>query len=146
MGDIPSTWCLVHPTNFDQPKHNRGILDWINVSPSCRISKICCSCCCCFCVFFYLKKPNKKNKKKQKSYWRLVCKNEQKLTTSGEPTQPESKSRTKCWLLMLSTLTSVIHLEKAIGGVTLLEFGFTFVRVKYWEPMVELGQCSWIVC
>jgi len=38
-------------------------------------------------------------------------------------------------------LTHGIHPKKAIGGDTLLAFGFTYVKVKYCKPMVDLGMC-----
>lgn len=43
-------------------------------------------------------------------------------------------------LVRLSIITHAIHHEKAIDGVAFLVFGFTFVRVKYCKPTVDLGK------
>ena len=43
-------------------------------------------------------------------------------------------------LVSLSTLMRVIQPMKVVGGGAFLVFGLILVRVKYYEPTVDLGK------
>jgi hypothetical protein len=43
-------------------------------------------------------------------------------------------------LVRLSTLTHIIHHEKAIIGITFSVFGFTSIRVNYCKPTIDIWK------